>query len=236
MGRTDNNHKQYINADGEPVLRVSQVISSLAKESLVFWANALGFKGINYKKELERTANIGSLCHDVIEGYFDTQRLADIDFDRFNIEDYGSKMEVRHALESFFKWYKKFIKHHTYDVKFTELVVVGKYLGGTIDCGIDGWKDPDKVIFIDYKTSGDFYLTQFLQLAAYVMLYEEVNGPDTVEGVMIVRMDKKGNKAEARFLPRKRMSDYIMCFQCLYDVTMGIKYLNASFREDTEIF
>ena len=198
MGRTDNNHKQYINSRGEPVLRVSQVIKSLAKDSLIFWANSLGFKGISYKKELERTANIGSLCHDVIEGYFDTQRLADIDFELFNIEDYGSKMEVRLALESFFKWYKKFIKHHTYNVKFTEFTVVGEYLGGTIDCGIDGWKDPDKVIFVDYKTSGDFYLTQFLQLSAYVMIYEEVYGPKTVEGVMIIRMDKKGKKAEGR--------------------------------------
>ena len=159
-----------------------------------------------------------------------------IDFDRFNIEDYGSKMEVRNALESFLKWYKKFTKHHTYNVKFTEFVVVGKHLGGTIDCGIDGWKDPNKVIFVDYKTSGDFYLTQFLQLAAYVMIYEEVYGPDTVEGVMVIRMDKKGKKGEARFLPRKRLDDYITCFQCLYDVTMGVKFLNANFREDTEIF
>ena len=236
MGRTDNNHKYYVNDKGEHVLRVSSVIKTLAKDSLITWANFLGFKHIDYNKEIERVRNIGSLCHDVLEGYFDKQRLADIDFDRFNIGDYGSKMEVRNALESFLKWYKKFTKHHTYNVKFTEFVVVGEHLGGTIDCGIDGWKDPDKVIFVDYKTSGDFYLTQFLQLAAYVMIYEEVYGPDTVEGVMVIRMDKKGKKGEARFLPRKRLDDYITCFQCLYDVTMGVKFLNANFREDTEIF
>ena len=236
MSRTDNHAKHYINSNGEQVLRVSQVIKSLAKDSIAFWANSLGFKGISYKKELERTANIGSLCHDVIEGYFAKDRLADIDFDLFNIEDYGSKKEVINALESFMKWYKHFIKHRTYDVKFTELVVVGEKLGGTIDCGIDGWKDPNKVIFVDYKTSGDFYLTQFLQLAAYTMIYEEVYGADTVEGVMIVRLDKKGKRGEARYIPRKRLDDYIVCFQCLQDVTMGVNYLTNTFREDSEIF
>lgn len=236
MGRTDNHLKSYVNKNGQKVPRVSEVIKMLAKDSIIFWANSLGFKGVSYKKELERTANIGSLCHDVIEGYFDKQRLADIDFDRFNIEDYGSKMEVRRALESFFRWYRKFIKHHTYNVVFTERIVVGDRLGGTIDCGIEGWKDPNKIIFVDYKTSGDFYLTQFLQLAAYVWIYEEVYGDDTVEGVMVIRMDKNGKDAEARFLPRKRLDEYITCFQCLYDVTIGVKFLTANFREDTEVF
>lgn len=236
MGRTNNNLKAYINKHGERVPRVSEVIKTLAKDSLITWANFLGFKHVDYKKELERVRNIGSLCHDVLEGYFNTDRLAEIDFELFDVSDYGSKMEVRLALESFIKWYKRFIKNNTYNVKFTELTVVGETLGGTIDCGIDGWKDPNKVIFIDYKTSGDFYLTQFLQLAAYTMLYEEIYGPDTVEGVMVVRLDKKGRTGEARFLPRKKMKEYIICFQCLYDVTMGIKFLNANFKEDTKIY
>lgn len=236
MGRTNNNLKAYINKDGYQVPRVTEVINTLAKDALITWANMLGFKHIDYKKENERVRNIGSLCHDVLEGYFDKQRLAEIDFDLFNVHDYDSKMEVRNALESFMKWYKKFTKDHTYNVKFTELVVVGSRLGGTIDCGIDGWKDPDKVIFVDYKTSGNFYLTHFLQLAAYVSIYEELYGPDTVEGVMVIRLDKKGKKGEARFLSRKKMDEYILCFQCLYDVTMGIKYLNKSFREDTVLY
>jgi len=236
MGRTNNNLKAYVNKNGDRVPRVSEVIKTLAKDSLITWANFLGFKHIDYRKELERTRNIGSLCHDVLEGYFDKNRLADIDFDRFDITDHDSKLEVRRALESFIKWYKNFIKTHTYNVKFTEFVVVGNTLGGTIDCGIDGWKDPDKVIFVDYKTSSDFYLTQFLQLAAYTMIYEEVYGENTVEGVMVVRLDKKGKRGEARFLSRKYMNEYILCFQCLYDVTMGIKFLNTNFKEDTKVY
>ena len=108
MGKkTDNHHKYYINDEGEHVMRVSDVIKLVAKEQLMVWANMLGFKGISYKKELERTANIGSLCHSVIEMYFNKNYLAVVDYDEFNIEYYGDKLEVRRALDSFFVWLKK---------------------------------------------------------------------------------------------------------------------------------
>lgn len=228
------NYQYYTNADGEHVMRVSDVIKILAKEQLIFWANNLGFKGIRYKEELERTANIGSLCHEVLEHYFNPKTLAEIDYDKFDIEAYGDKVAVKNALESFFKWYNKFKKTHTYHIKFTEQIVVGKELGGTIDVGIDGWEDPDKVIFCDYKTSGEFYLTQFLQLAAYVMIYEELHGKNTVEGVMVIRLDKNGGVAHARFLAREDMDPFILCFQCMFDVTRGTKLLEANLRELTQ--
>lgn len=232
--KTDNNYKYYINSEGQHVLRVSDVIKILAKDALIFWANNLGFKGISYKKELARTADIGSLCHAVLEKYFDKKYLADVDYEEYGIEDYGSKLEVRRALDSFFVWFEKFKKTHTYNIKFTERVVVGKYLGGTIDCGIDGWENPNAVIFVDYKTSGEFYLTQFLQLAAYVMLWEEEHNGIPVEGIMVVRLDKNGEKSEARFIKRKNLDPFITCFQCMYDVTIGTRMLETNLRELTE--
>ena len=235
MGKkTDNNFKVYVNKNGERVMRVSDIIKILAKEQLILWANNLGFKGISYRKELERTANIGSLCHDVIEKYFNKRYLAEIDYDESDISQYGDKVEVRRALDSFFDWYKRFRKQHTYNIKFTEKVVIGESFGGTIDCGIDGWEDPSKVIFVDYKTSGDFYLTQFLQLAAYVIIYEELYGPDTVEGIMVVRLDKKGGKAVARFIHRKNLNPFIICFQCMFDVATGIQILNTNLKNLSE--
>lgn len=231
---TDNHYKYYINKHGERVMRVSDVIKMMAKDQLIVWANMLGFKGVSYKKELERTANIGSLCHDILQSYFSKDKLAEIDYDHYAVHAYGDQLEARRAVESFFAWFEKFIKHHTYNVLHTEYVVVGEHLGGTIDCIIEGWKDPKKVIFVDYKSSG-FYLSQFLQLAAYVMLYEEVNGPDTVEGVMVACFDKKGGKGKARFLAREKMEPYILCFQCLYDVAVGTKMLNDTFLETTEL-
>ena len=113
--------------------------------------------------------------------------------------------------------------------------MVGQDFGGTIDCIIEGWKDPNKVIFVDYKTSKSFYMTQFLQLAAYVILYEEVYGPDTVEGVMVCRLEKsKRKKAEAWFMTREALNPFILCFQCLYDTALGVKILESNLRECVE--
>lgn len=47
---TNNNNKVYINANGERVLRVTEVIKMLSKDQLLFWANMLGFKQVSYKK------------------------------------------------------------------------------------------------------------------------------------------------------------------------------------------
>lgn len=231
MGKKDKNHfETYVNAKGERVMRVSTVINKLAKDQIAIWANMLGFKHIDYKKELERTANIGSLVHYVIEGYTNPKRLAIIDYEEFNVTDYGSRIEVRNAIDSFMKWYDR-IKDK-YHVKHTELVVVGETLGGTIDCVIEGFKDPNKVIFVDYKTSSDFYMTQFLQLAAYVIIYEEVYGKHTVEGVMVCQLDKKhANMARAKFLPRKKMNLFIQLFQSLHSVAWCVDMLNKNYGD-----
>ena len=84
---------------------------------------------------------------------------------------------------------------------------------------------------MDYKTSKTFYLTQFLQLAAYVMIYEEVYGRNTVEGVMVVKLSKSEDEpAEARFLPRNKIDPFILCFQCMYDVACGTRILDKNLR------
>lgn len=234
--KSTHNYRYYTNSHGDHVMRVTDVIKVLAKEQLIVWANMLGFKGVSYHKELQRTANIGSLCHDVLQNYFNPKSLAEIDFDRFDISEYGDQVEVRYALDSFFEWFRRFRKHHTYNIKFTELTVVGENLGGTIDCGIDGWEDPKKAIFVDYKTSGEFYLTQFLQLAGYVTIYEEMYGANTVEGIMVVRLSKKpGKKAAARYISRDKLDPFILCFQCMYDVAVGTHMLEANLRELTEL-
>ncbi|MCM1230252.1 MAG: PD-(D/E)XK nuclease family protein [Ruminococcus flavefaciens] len=202
----------------------------MAKDQLILWANVLGLKGISYRSELERTANIGTMFHGVIEQYTTPGELAIIDYDEYKVYGYQSKKEAANALRSFFTWFDKVA--HRYHIKFTEKVVVGKHYGGTIDCGIDGWEDPKKAIFVDYKSGSDFYLSQVLQLAGYVRLYEEVEGPDTVEGVMLVHADKKhGKKAEAIFIHRKKLDPFLVCFDCLYNTAVATKMLESTWRD-----
>lgn len=234
MPRADNHSKMYINKDGKRVMRVTEVIKVLAKDQLITWANMLGFKHVDYKKELERTSNIGTMFHSIIEQYMDPKQLAVIDYAEYGVNDYMSQVEASNAINSFFKWYED-VKDK-YHVKFTEKVVIGDRLGGTIDCGIDGFKDREKVIFVDYKTSPNFYLTQFLQLCGYVGIYEELYGKDSVEGVMVILADKKkGARARARMIPRDKLEMLMICFDCLYNTALTTKALNSCWYELTEV-
>ena len=229
---TDNHNKQYINKHGKSVMRVSEVIKVLAKDQLMTWANMLGFKGIRYKDELERTGNIGSLFHAVTEDFFTPNTIAMIDFDKYGVYDYQSQAEATNAIKSFFKWYEE--NRDWFHVVFREKVVVGERLGGTIDCGIEGVKDPDKVVFVDYKTSSGFYLSQFLQLTGYVDIYEEVYGPNTVEGVMVIIAKKNGKKAESMFIPRENMDLLLTSFEILINTAIATRHLNLVWKSLTK--
>lgn len=232
MQHTDNHMKAYYNSKGQRVMRVSQVIKRLAKEQIAMWANMLGFKGVSYKKELERTANIGSLCHDVLEHFVNPNRLAIIEYEAYGLDEW-SIPEAKKALMSFFAWYKN--NKERFKVLHTEFVVVGETLGGTIDCIIESWYNKDKVIFVDYKTSGDVYLTQYLQLAAYVMIYEEVYGKDTVDGVMILHLDKKhGRPAEGKLIRYKDLKMFMVMFKSLFEVAYCEEMLNGVYKEMIE--
>ena len=231
--KTDNNHKVYINAYGERVMRVTEILSVLAKDQLLVWANMLGFKGVDYKKELERTANIGTMFHGIVEEYMDPKRVAEINYEKYGVFGFKSELEATNAIQSFFNWYEG-IKDY-YKIAFTEKVVVGERFGGTIDCGIKGFIDKEKVIFVDYKTSTDFYMTQFLQLAGYVEIYEELYGPNTVEGVMVVLAHKKDREpANARIIFRDYLEPFIECFETLYHTALATKTLKRDWLHFTQ--
>lgn len=234
MSKTNNNMKVYINADGERVMRITEVIKVLAKDQLILWANMLGFKHVDYRKELERTANIGSMAHGYIEDFTNPKTLAIIDYEKYGIYRYGDMVEASNATESFRLWY--LANQDIYKVKFRELVVVGKHVGGTIDAGVQGLKDPSKITLMDYKTSSGFYLSMFLQLAGYVQIYEEVYGPDTIDGVAVLRLDKSNGKpAQCRFISRDNLDPFISCFGCLLSVAQSTKILQSTYWNMTEM-
>ena len=233
MSKTNNHDKVYINKKGEPVMRITEVIKILAKDQLVTWANMLGFKRIDYRKELERTSNIGTMFHAIVEDFMKPDVLSIIDYSKYNVYGFQSQLEATNAIKSFFEWYEE--NKRRFKVVFTEKVIIGDNLGGTIDCAIQGYKDPNKIIFVDYKTSSGFYLSQFLQLSGYVKIYEEINGNDVIEGVMVILADKKkGSKARVRFIPRDKLDPIIMCFDCLYNTAVATKSLNLTWSKLSE--
>ena len=230
MPKVDNNSRVYINKKGERVMRVTEVIKVLAKDQLAVWANMLGFKHIDYRKELDRTANIGTLFHEVVSQYTNPRELAIVDFDENKVYGFQSKVEALNTIDSFVKWYQD--NKSWYRVVFQEKTIVGDTLGGTIDAGIRGFEDKDKIILVDYKTSGDFYLSMFLQLAGYVRIYEEVYGKNTVEGIMVIRADKKsGHRASAKFMDRTETNLLMVAFESLFNTAIAINYLNRNYHK-----
>lgn len=231
---TNNHGKVYINRHGEEVMRITEVIKTLAKDSLILWANMLGFKKVSYRKELERTANIGSLVHAYLEDFSNMRTITsgDVSMDflyQYDISSYGDQYEARNAILSFQRWYNK--NANKFHPVFTEKVVVGDHVGGTIDLGLQGIHDKSKVILGDYKTSKDVYLTMYLQLAGYVTIYEEVYGKNTVEGVVVLQLDKaSGEEANVLFLPRESLDVFMDMFSHLLEVAMRSRRLSQTYR------
>lgn len=234
MGKTDNNNKTYVNSDGVEVPRVSSIIKILAKDALIVWANMLGFKKVSYKSEIEKAAKIGTLVHYILE-VFNKNGIGYIDNDIFREfgMDYSSIIEKKstiNALNSFFDWYEE--HRNIYKPISYETTIVGSRYGGTIDVILQGINDEDKVIIGDYKTNSSVYFSMYLQLAAYVQLYEEVHGKNTVEGVAIFSLDKKnGKRAVMNYMPRDYINEYIEAFNQLLLTAKKTSKLNAEYKD-----
>lgn len=208
-------HTKYMNTEGNYVPSVTNIIKVIPKDALIYWANSLGWKRKSVQKELEEAANIGTCVHNYIEKLIKDDKDSSLNLD--NIENdirlcYIS--ETRNALLSFLEWYK--INRTNLKAIDIEKSMSGDFYGGTCDmiCKYD-----DKLMIFDFKTSGDFYFSMFVQLAAYVRLYENETN-NIIDDVAVLRMDKKnGNTAKLKKLSDIKNGDidfyYYVFEQCL---------------------
>lgn len=234
----DNHEKLYINKNGKRVLRISEIVRILGKDQLLIWANMLGFKKILYRSELERTANIGTMVHAVLEDFADESTLTDLEsfsFSDYDICQASDKLEVMNALQSFFSWYRKNSK--LFKVVDTEVEMVGDMFGGTTDVVLQSPWHADRVIIGDYKTAKSVYLSMYLQTGGYIALYEELHGKNSCDGAVIFQLDKRrGKPASPKFIDRKAMQKYIDAFFALVHVATLTKDLEDSLPFDMMIY
>lgn len=227
-----NNHLSYINAKGEEVPRVHHILSVIGISQLLIWSNYIGLQGIKYKHELERTANVGSLFHEVIECALKGETVK-IDYKKYKIYDSKSQREFKNCLDSFSSWYQ--VNHEFFLVSEYDIRLVGDEFGGTLDVILQGLKNKKHKIICDFKTSSLFTLAHFLQLAAYVLLHEENRPKETIEGVLILRVDKKaGGIGRSRFYTREEIEPFILIFKLLVQVykatSQGETYIKSNKR------
>lgn len=165
--------------NGVIVPRVTKIISKcIHSDSLMYWANSLGFKHQSYKKTLEEAANIGSHAHDNIDNY-----LSD---ETYEAEEASMPHQSYNAYQSFLKWYSTICSIASVRVIFHEKTLTCKYFGGTLD-GL--YEINGKIYLVDYKTSKHITFKYILQLAAYRYMLRTELGIE-IDGCIILQLSK----------------------------------------------
>lgn len=160
--------------NGVPVPRVTEILSKMIhRDSLMYWANSLGFKGLRYKEVLNNAARIGTAAHSAIEKYL------------------KEKIETESNIPflGFLSWYNTVTIDLglPIEVIYVEHRLTCKWFGGTLDGLL---KIGNKIYLIDFKTSNHVTFTYFLQLAAYRFMLKEKEGID-IDGVIVLQLDKE---------------------------------------------
>ena len=212
-------HCKYYNSDNKEIPSVTTVLKVLNKPALCFWANSLGFKGKSYKKELDRTAKVGTLVHSYIESNMKKEIFIDIK-KAFELDE-KSREEVLFSYSAFKLWHNVYkdkmeILHSEY-----KLVSEAYDYGGTIDliANIEG-----ENYIVDFKTSSKVYPSMFLQLAAYANMAKE-NGIK-IDRVAILQLGKSSGKFCFTTMPVKKLETYFNIFVYLLLVYRGWGDLN----------
>lgn len=162
---------KYMNSNGLFVPRVTEILSAMIhSDSLMYWANSIGLKGIRYKDALNKASSIGTKSHFKIECF-----LKDKLEDKTDIPFLG-----------FMMWYNSLIENgNTITLIESEKELVCDWFGGTCDALLD---INGKVYLVDFKTSNHVTEKYFLQLAAYRYMLELIGY--TIDGFIVLQLEK----------------------------------------------
>ena len=170
-------HQTYL-LDGRVVPSVTQVLSIIAKPSLVKWANRMGLQGIDtYELTSESTA-VGTIFHAQIQAFLTQEEIS--------LQGFSDKLSSR-AKELFQQWLRWNEESGLSYIFVEESFVSKRGYGGTIDA----LAYDDEVVLLDWKTSNFIAPEYYLQLAAYWKLVEE-NTNYEISYAEIVRFYEKG--------------------------------------------
>ena len=172
-----NHHYEH---DGKPVPRVTEIISSCRhNESLMGWANHLGFKHQSYKNVLNAAADYGTAVHSALEKYIKGEPIPD-----------GTPTE---PMEAFELWWKQLTRDNDVKVLGQEFVLTCPWYGGTYDMllNING-----KPWLVDFKTSNHIRVEYSLQLAAYRNMLKYNNIVKDLSGFVVLRLCKHSPEFE----------------------------------------
>lgn len=163
--------------DGKEYPSVTTIIHSLGNDEITKWANRLGFRHIDYEKELEKSSINGTKVHDLLRGEVDSSYTPKV--------EYKDDLE-RITLLGYLTRFRNFIQDYTYETIFTEKTFISEKLGyaGTLD-----WLATfnDKYLVLnDFKTSRAVRFGFLLQLGGYYnLLHENGYDPDCASIILV---------------------------------------------------
>lgn len=171
----------YLAEDGKRVPSVTTVIGRFKHaDMLIRWAVKETREGRNYEETRDAAASAGTIAHALVESAI--AGLPDPDFSQV---DPATLVKARRAFAGYMAWQRAVGA----DIRWSERRMVSTKLrvGGTPDAyGIIAGQRA----LIDWKTSNAIYPDHLIQLAAYAMMIEEVDG-EAPEVHYICRFDKQ---------------------------------------------
>jgi hypothetical protein len=174
-------HQKYLLKDGSQVPGASTICKIGDDQSnLITWAWNLGNAGQDFRKVRDKAADIGTICHFLIECHFHGWVP--------DLSEYAPEDVVRATIA--FGNFKTFWDEQELTVLEPEVQLVSEehMFGGTIDApSVD---KQGRIVLLDWKTSSGIYLSQKLQLAAYERLWNENRKDQIVQRRAVVRIGK----------------------------------------------
>lgn len=192
-------HTVYKRKDGTRVPGTTTILGVLSKPALIHWAWDLGTKGIDYKKERDQKADIGTMAHSMIMCHlknikFDTKEYAPVDVDK---------------AENAFLKYLAWEKEHPFEVIAVEEPFVNEEhgYGGTPDLIA---KSNGDTILVDYKTGKGIYPEMAYQLASY-----EKGVEHEITNCRILRIGREESEGFEEKVYKDLMKEWLVFEHCL---------------------
>jgi len=219
-------HTKYYNEKKEEVPSVTTVLKILYKDGLLEWANGLGKRNIDYTRFLNSRALMGTLVHNMIEARYKGESVLAL-----------PGREVNEAEDCVNKFMVCSDEIKISNITTEKSLSCDKY-GGTLDLLCDAELEGQKVrVLGDFKTSKTVYLTQFIQLGAYLELIK-INDPkeyDAIDICAIFSITK--DKVIMRWLSKEDCyTRFVPMFYNLLNVYNSWNELKKLDGENSEIF
>ena len=173
---------------------VTQVLKHINEDYIAQWANSLGFKGLGYRRELNKYAVEGTKVHNEIE-HFLTEGLCMTD-----------PVDKTMGFMSFIQWFNDYgyEKNTLIEPIMLEQSLIGKYFCGTIDAVM---KIDNEVHIVDYKTSSNIGYKYFIQLSAYRYLLSKIG--INIDKLTVLQLNKYESKYKQYTIDIKQSEELV---------------------------